>query len=645
MDVLSMEVRNFLTVEHASVKLQGRGLQLIQGENRDDSSAGSNGAGKSSIPDALLWCLFGVTARGESGDAVVNERAGKDCLVTTWLRDGKVEYRVTRYRKDSKYKNKLFLIRLNPHTDLSRGTDRETQEEIDKIIGCSYDVFMAAIYAGQEAMPDLPGMTDKQLKVLIEEAAGVQRLEAGYRVAQKRALEASRALEAALIKERALVEQKDWAFADHRTALQRHDEFERGREDRAKAIEEEAKLLKGQLVDLLKGRLLPEEQETLRTRLGALQAAIDSHAGAVRAATEWERSAVSPAVREVGAATGRLEAAKEAARKLKRRHDNAEQELKEPCRECGKPHTPEELEQLRSTLFARLREELQRVKEAQQALSDAEQKHSQATYKNSELKALIPDVSAAVAEMRDINAKLSADEKRRAEARTLLEKAKAAAARAEAERTGPNPHVTAVQMLDERISELGKELHELGESIALLRTKDQVAQSVCKVLGPAGVRAHILDTVTPFLNERTAEYLATLSDGNITATWTTLTKTAKGELRERFGIEVSHSKGAKSFKGLSGGEKRKVRLATMLALQDLVASRATKPINLWIGDEIDDALDSAGLERLIVILERKAREKGTVLIISHNDLNAWIDNVTTVVKEGGLATIEGALAT
>ncbi|TOJ96769.1 chromosome segregation protein SMC, partial [Vibrio parahaemolyticus] len=70
-------------------------------------------------------------------------------------------------------------------------------------------------------------------------------------------------------------------------------------------------------------------------------------------------------------------------------------------------------------------------------------------------------------------------------------------------------------------------------------------------------------------------------------------------------------------------EKRKVRLATALALQDLVSSRASKPIELWIGDEIDDAVDVSGLERLMTVLEEKAKEKGTVLIVSHNQLSDW----------------------
>ena len=85
MDIKSLSIRNCLTIGHAELELDSRGLLLVQGENRDDTSAKSNGAGKSSILDALCWCLFGETARGVSGDDIVNTTAKKDCSVIVML--------------------------------------------------------------------------------------------------------------------------------------------------------------------------------------------------------------------------------------------------------------------------------------------------------------------------------------------------------------------------------------------------------------------------------------------------------------------------------------------------------------------------------------------------------------------------------
>jgi DNA repair exonuclease SbcCD ATPase subunit len=124
--------------------------------------------------------------------------------------------------------------------------------------------------------------------------------------------------------------------------------------------------------------------------------------------------------------------------------------------------------------------------------------------------------------------------------------------------------------------------------------------------------------------------------------WSTIALTAKGELREKFSIDVVSATGGETFKSLSGGEKRKVRLATAMALQDLVASRASKPIRLFMADEIDQALDEAGLERLMFLLEEKSHDKGTVLVISHTDLRDWIRNSITITKENGQATVKAA---
>lgn len=53
-----LKIKNFLIVSDATISLADRGLLLIEGQNDDDESANSNGAGKSSIVDALCWCLF-----------------------------------------------------------------------------------------------------------------------------------------------------------------------------------------------------------------------------------------------------------------------------------------------------------------------------------------------------------------------------------------------------------------------------------------------------------------------------------------------------------------------------------------------------------------------------------------------------------
>jgi DNA repair exonuclease SbcCD ATPase subunit len=313
-----------------------------------------------------------------------------------------------------------------------------------------------------------------------------------------------------------------------------------------------------------------------------------------------------------------------------------------PCGECGKSYCEQDLETAkaaRTKAIGEKKAELVPVAQAIRTLQD-ELKTLQATATTFE--ASMTDVSDVVREHTEFSNVLN-------EVRTLTRHSTTLGHQISALKDAASAHLKAgnpwVKIEAERREKRQKAENRVADAeLTLSRAVEacEMAATVVKVFGPAGVRAHILDTVTPILNEQTSDYLGILADGNIHATWNTLAKTAKGELKEKFNIEVTNDKGAKSFAGLSGGEKRKARIASSMALQDMVATRATKPINLWIGDEIDHALDEAGLERLMTVLERKARERGTVLVISHNSLSDWIDSVIVAEKSGGVTKVTGA---
>lgn len=645
MKILSLEIENFLAIGSSGVlNLDDQGLVLIQGVNNDDSSASSNGVGKSTIPDALSWVNFGETARDISGDAVVNDVAKKNCMVREVVQSGENRYMIERYRKHATYKNQTRVLVQSGHAwdDISKGTEKETQALIEQILGCSKDVFMSAIYAGQETAPDLPSMTDKQLKLLVEEAAGVNKIEAALQLARKRADANAKHLAAAEVKREAAARRLE----DHEARLARIEvmrkEFEDTRESRKKEHLDLARAHLAQggehqkiLTTLPMIGHVREEIIELDTQLGAHKRMVD--------AASTERSRLDVLNRAVDRAALELRNAVEVTRKTAQAIANAPEEMKKPCGECGKPHTEAELDEFVAHLKARQARELEEAKTLRARWEKVKGEAAAQADVLAKAEAAVPDVVEVSRRRAELVEQKGKIERTIAAIDSCKEAARSEMEHAKRVQTEDNPHEGDAEMTAGRITGLKGEIAALDAELVDLRKREQVLEQAVKVFGPAGVRAHILDTVTPFLNQQTADYLSALSDGNITATWSTLTSTAKGELREKFNIDVTNSKGAKSFKGLSGGEKRKVRLSTMLALQDLVATRASNPIQLWIGDEIDDALDKSGLERLMGVLERKAREKGTVLIISHNNLTDWADRTAVVTKEGGMSKITGAL--
>ena len=106
-----IEISNFLSYgENQEIELDRQGLVGIFGNNVD-SAFDSNGSGKSSILEAIVWCLWGETVRGLKGDEVVNTKSGCDCEVVLNLEEGNKSYRIIRYRgkKGVKKNNDLIL--------------------------------------------------------------------------------------------------------------------------------------------------------------------------------------------------------------------------------------------------------------------------------------------------------------------------------------------------------------------------------------------------------------------------------------------------------------------------------------------------------------------------------------------------------
>lgn len=636
----TLEIENFLAITAANLRLDDRGLCLIQGENLDDTSATSNGSGKSSLADALCWVLYGETARGVTGDAVINDKAGKGTMVQIDVDDEGEVYRIARHRKHVKHKNSLTVLHLAKNgtmTDLTKGTDRLTQEVVDKIVGASLDVFRAAVYAGQEQMPDLPAMTDKHLKMLIEEASGVTLLEDAYREARDRLQTAKNACDMVTGKIDTARRQKEFIEDQVITTTASRDAWTLDHQLRLVMVKTEigGRVTKVKELDLdladIDVKEITDGLAECDRKLGVLGSERKEHGDLQKKVSNAEAAANS--LRQgLLAIKKRHEAAKEA-------RDNAQHKIGCPCDECGRPLTAAEMRDVIAAASKKLSDLSQEFADAKKLLEQAAKSTGELTSALQAFEASMTDPSAISAQRASLQSRSDAHQRLIRERELEVTKARALGDEAKRLAASINPHDKALTNLNDKLTQAGNAITALCDELKSKETELGISESVVKVFSPAGVRAHILDEVTPFLNQQTSKYLETMSDGNIEATWATLVKNAKGELREKFSIEVVNDKGAKSFAGLSGGEKRKVRISTALALQDLVATRATKPIDLFIGDEIDDALDTAGLERLTQILDEKAKERGSVFVISHSDIRDWISQVITVQKKDGETTL------
>ncbi|EMO4782509.1 AAA family ATPase [Klebsiella sp. K794] len=633
MKFLTLEVENFMALANAKVELDQRGLVLIQGVNAGDSSAASNGAGKSTLMNSLMWCIYGETSHGVKGDDVLSTGHEKNCRVKVTIEDEGKHYAIIRHRKHKEFKNRLIV--RGEDGDMTKGKDSLTQEFVERLIGASKEVFMASIYASQEAMPDLPGMSDKNLKTIVEEAAGVDRLTKAYAIARERANAAAARMETTKTKMDACLSLVESAQNELESAKTSSEAWERDRSERLDVARADLVGAEVTLTEVeMELRSLPEQIRDTENSIGKerekLASKEEHDAKLVKV-----RGAITDIRASIRITENIQKEAMQRARAFKVKAEEVNTKVGEPCPTCGKAYCVEDLSTVKESFVEQARSEISQAQASATSVAKYQEHLEKALKIESSLVASTPDVSAIISRIEQLTKELGS--LRHREKEVVAVEALVARARSEVDRITKetNPFLAVIKRHEESLAANKSNYGVLKTELKNIQEQALLLDKARQVYSPAGVRSHILTSVTPFLNAQTAEYLNTLSDGNIVAEWSTMESTKKGEWRDKFNISVRKIGASKTFQTLSGGEKRKVRIACSLALQDLVASRASKNIELFIGDEIDDALDTAGLERLMGILEAKARERGTVMIISHKEMKSWFrETITVEVKEG-----------
>lgn len=151
-----------------------------------------------------------------------------------------------------------------------------------------------------------------------------------------------------------------------------------------------------------------------------------------------------------------------------------------------------------------------------------------------------------------------------------------------------------------------------------------------KAFSEKGLIKYVIRTVREYLNEKCNYYLGYLTQGQISLTF-------NDELVEE--IEVGGEK--RHYISLSGGEKRKVNLAVMLALQSILSVSNGTESNVLFFDEVAENLDEHGIKGLTDLLYELRKEK-TVFVITHNPhLASYMEShkKITIVKKNGVSCL------
>jgi len=175
--IKNLTAKNFMSVGNATqaVHFDRSDLTLVLGENLDlggDDTGARNGTGKTTIINALSYGLYGQALTNIKKDNLINKTNAKNMVVTIDFEVNNRAYRIERGRKPTFTKLYIDGEEQTGYQDDSQGDSRETQNDIERLLGMSHDMFKHVVALNTYTEPFLSMRANDQRQV-IEQLLGV----------------------------------------------------------------------------------------------------------------------------------------------------------------------------------------------------------------------------------------------------------------------------------------------------------------------------------------------------------------------------------------------------------------------------------------------------------------------------------------
>ena len=191
-------------------------------------------------------------------------------------------------------------------------------------------------------------------------------------------------------------------------------------------------------------------------------------------------------------------------------------------------------------------------------------------------------------------------------------------------------HNTKVDLVSKQLVEMNQELevysgklHELSERMSILNV-------LTKTFSTTGLVAYKIESLVKDLEDITNKYLVDLSDGRFQIGF-------KISASDKLNVVITDNGKDIEILALSGGEKARVNVATLLAIRKLMQTLSSSRINLLILDETVETLDTDGKEKLVEVLLQE--EHLNTFLVSHGFSHPLLEKIN-VIKRNNISQIE-----
>ena len=580
--IKELTVKNFMSVgnQTQAVNFSQENLTLVLGENLDmggDDSGSRNGTGKTTIVNALSFALFGNALTNIKKDNLINKINNKNMLVTLAFNKDGTDYRIERGRKPTLMKFYVNDVEQEgEESDDAQGDMRETQKDLDELLGMSHDMFKHIVALNTYTEPFL-SMRAADQRAIIEQLLGItilsekaDTLKELIRATKDEIIQASADIEATK-KSNDKIQLSIDSLLTRQTAWNTQHDNDLEKIGRA-IVELESVDIEAELEKHAALKVYDEQAAKLKS-LNKERATLES------AIAQAERS-VKKYASELAALAGKKCHACE-----QDLHDHKHEELTTTAQE----HSTEAVKYFDKVTadLAKIVRELDDIGDINGRPNTYYDSLEQALKHQNNLKTLETNLTIKAGEVDPYQEQID-------------------------------------ELTDTALQEISwdgvNELNSLKEHqeflLKLLTSKDSF------------IRKKIIDQNLAYLNNRLTYYLDKMGLPHTVA------------FQNDLNVEITQLGQDLDFDNLSRGERNRLILGLSWAFRDVWESLYQNINLLFVDELIDNGLDASGVESALAVLKKMARERQkNIFLISHKDeLIGRVNNVLKVIKENGFTS-------
>ena len=576
--IKELTVKNFMSVgnQAQAINFANKSLVLVIGENMDlggDDAGARNGTGKTTIINALSYVFFGEALTNIRRDNLVNKTNEKGMLVSVKFVKNNITYTIERGRKPQIFRFYANDIEQNLESNEAQGENRETQQEINRLMGMTHAMFKNIIALNTYTQPFLSTKQAEQREI-IEQLLGITLL------SQKADLlkEKQKATKQLLTEEKLMIDARLSSNEKIQESIEslkiRSNAWSKQKDDDIKNFNEAiAELEKVDIKQELEAHKRLQKHNENYIKLLSLQKEKAYHEDSYTKAKNTVDKTVSD-----------LEFAEQ------QKCPTCEQELHDD------KHT-HLVDKLKTTLTesreytSKLESDLVKIQQGIDDIGDLG--NTPDTYYDT-----IDEAYNHKGSLKDLKRQLEQTEKKEDVYAEQIEEMQS----------------KAIQKIDYTKANELEDLHRHQEFLyKLLTAKDSF------------IRTRIIEQNLTYLNQRLAYFL-----GKVKLPHTVTFQSDLSVRIEELGRELD-------FDNLSRGERNRLILSLSWAFRDVWESLYQQINLLFIDELVDAGMDISGVESSMAVLKDMSRtQKKNIFLISHKDeLVSRVNSVLKVVKENG----------